>query len=375
VNIKLVVFLTLLLGSGLLVWQARDFDSMRKANLIEHVKIISSAVNVDRIATLHANETDLQNIDYLRLKEQLTDIADSMTDVRYVYLMARVNNQIVILVDTQPTELGTDGLAIPGEVYQEASLVLTGLLDKNETAVEGPETDKWGTFFSAMTSIVDKSNGKVVAMAGIDVDTKTWNIGLILNLLPWFVTIMFLILVEIVVDRNLKKNTRDAQKMAYLASVLESSDDAIYSIDFDKKILSWNLGAERLYGYTAQEVLGKDMTGLLLPEGGVSTLDEKLKLLATGKRMGHQDTVRKTKLGNLINVSLILSPVFDEFGRVTSVSAIARDITKQKQLDESLEKHNAELEKMNRLMIDREIAMMELKKKLKRYEIVEQFEF
>ena len=131
-NIKWIVFLTVLFGLGVLFKLNNVDDVGRRAGLLEHVRIVKSAINVDRITSLKANESDLSNPDYIRLKEQLTDIADSMDGARYVYLMSRVNNQTVILVDTQPTKMGTDCLAIPGEVYKEADDQLNSLLFNNK---------------------------------------------------------------------------------------------------------------------------------------------------------------------------------------------------------------------------------------------------
>jgi len=369
VSIKWILFFTLGIGGLLLYQQTIDYDLKMKLVLIERVKTISKAVNTDRFLNLKGDETDNTNMDYMRLKEQLTEICDVVDGARYVYIMAKKDNKTVLMVDTQPKKYGLGGLAQPGEVYEEFDPNIEDLLKNSGEKITGPYTDKWGTFVSGLSSITEKNSDKVVAMVGIDMEATKWQTGMWKNLGSRVVVLILIVIIEIVIFLSQRKNAKDATKLAYLASVLESSDDAIYSIDFDKKILSWNLGAEKLYGYTQDEVLGKDMTGILLPEGGVNSLNENLRILATGKRLGHQEAIRKTKSGKLITVSLILSPVYDDFGKVNSVSVIARDITKQKIEGIELEKHSKELEKMNKLMIDRELVMMELKKKIKQYEI------
>lgn len=368
VNIKWIVLLTVLLGGFLLVKQVNDYNLSENNNLLEHVRIVSGAMNVDRIQNLYADERDYQNPDYLKLKDQLTNISNSIDGIRYVYLMAKKGDKTVLLVDTQPDSYGLEGLAEPGEVYEEMDNDVEQTLKNKSERVTKPYTDKWGTFISGLSSITEKDSSKVVALVGMDTEVTKRRTRMWQSLMPRTLIIILIVIIELVVFSSQKKNAKNYVNLAYLASVLESSEDAIYSIDFDKKILSWNLGAEKLYGYTQDEVLGRDMTGILLPDGEVSNLDQNLVLIAKGRRLGNQTLVRKTRLGKLIDVSIILSPIFDNQDRITSVSVIARDITKQKQIDDNLEKHNLELEKMNRLMIDRELVMMELKKKIKQYE-------
>lgn len=112
----------------------------------------------------------------------------------------------------------------------------------------------------------------------------------------------------------------------YLAAIVESSHDAILSKDLDGTIISWNRGAERLFGYTAQEVIGKSVT-LLFP---ADKLDEESAILArlrNGEQIEHYETVRRRKDGSLVDISLTVSPIRDSSGRVIGASKIARDVT------------------------------------------------
>jgi len=120
------------------------------------------------------------------------------------------------------------------------------------------------------------------------------------------------------------------EKSAMLAAIIASSDDAIISKNFDSIVTSWNDSAERLFGYTAQEMIGESIVKLIPPD----RLDEEpqiLTLLRQGKRMDHFETIRMAKSGYLLNVSLTISPVKDAQGNIIGVSKIARDITERKQ--------------------------------------------
>ena len=119
------------------------------------------------------------------------------------------------------------------------------------------------------------------------------------------------------------------------AAVIESSDDAIASGTLDGTIVSWNTGAERTYGYTEAEAVGKPINMLVPPE----LPDEEnkiLEMLRAGGRIQHFETVRVTKTGKRINVSLTISPIKDSSGRTVGCSGIARDISERKLAEEAL---------------------------------------
>ena len=122
---------------------------------------------------------------------------------------------------------------------------------------------------------------------------------------------------------------------ARLAAIVESSDDAIIAIDLDGVIASWNQGAERLYGYTAQEAIGQPVTTLIPPErsGEEESILERLR---RGERIEHFETVRRRKDGSAVDISLTMSPIKNARGEVIGASKIARDITERKRAEEAI---------------------------------------
>jgi PAS domain S-box-containing protein len=120
-----------------------------------------------------------------------------------------------------------------------------------------------------------------------------------------------------------------ARQSALLASIVEFGDDAIVSKNLDGIITSWNNGAERIFGYLAEEVIGKPITILIPPERHHEE-DVILERIRRGDRVDHYETIRRHKDGNLIDVSLTISPVRDANGTVVGASKIARDITERK---------------------------------------------
>jgi PAS domain S-box-containing protein len=118
-----------------------------------------------------------------------------------------------------------------------------------------------------------------------------------------------------------------------LSAIVESSDDAIVSKDLDGVIVTWNKGAERLFGYLAEEVIGKPIT-ILIPADRQQEEHEILERIRRGERVDHFETERRRKDGSVVHISLSVSPVSDEFGEIVGASKIARDITDQKRREE-----------------------------------------
>jgi len=132
-----------------------------------------------------------------------------------------------------------------------------------------------------------------------------------------------------------------------LAAIVDSSDDAIISKILDGTIFAWNRGAEKLFGYSAAEMVGKPMLVLLPPE----RIDEESDILArirSGESVDHFETVRVRKDGTSIDVSVTISPIRDSKGVIVGASKIARDITQRKRAEEAL----AESERFARSTLD-----------------------
>ncbi|MGQ0640667.1 MAG: PAS domain-containing hybrid sensor histidine kinase/response regulator [Gemmatimonadaceae bacterium] len=137
-------------------------------------------------------------------------------------------------------------------------------------------------------------------------------------------------------SRERQYDQRDRlQAQALLAAVVESSDDAIISKRLDGTIISWNTGAERIFGYTRDEAIGRSIT-LLIPPDRLSDEQMILDRIGRGDRVTAYETVRRTKSGELINVSLTISPIRDGSNRIVGASKVARDITERARAEAAL---------------------------------------
>ncbi len=141
---------------------------------------------------------------------------------------------------------------------------------------------------------------------------------------------------------------RGEQASRLLAAVVESSHDAIVSKDLNGIITTWNTGAERLFGYAAEEAVGQNITLIIPPD----RRDEEraiIERLTRGERVDHFETVRMRKDGSLLDVALTISPMKDAGGRIVGASKLARDITERKRAEEALRQAQADLAYMSRV--------------------------
>jgi PAS domain S-box-containing protein len=132
-----------------------------------------------------------------------------------------------------------------------------------------------------------------------------------------------------------------------LAAIVESSDDAIVSKSLDGIIQTWNAAAERLFGFSAEEAVGRHIS-LIIPPERAAEEDRIIETLKAARRIDHFDTVRLRKDGQPVLVSLTISPVRDEAGRVVGASKIARDITERRRLEDNLRRLAADLSEADR---------------------------
>src|SRR2546425_11504540 len=141
---------------------------------------------------------------------------------------------------------------------------------------------------------------------------------------------------ESAVAKSQQPDVVDAASLrSHLAAIVESSDDAIIGETLDGIVTSCNQGAERIYGYTAAEMIGKSVD-LLVPPDREDEIPAILKRIRNGDRIEHYETKRRRRDGTVIDISLTVSPIKNERGRIIGASAIGRDVTLAKRAEEAL---------------------------------------
>jgi PAS domain S-box-containing protein len=161
-------------------------------------------------------------------------------------------------------------------------------------------------------------------------------------------------------DRADVSKRADAER--WLAAIVESSDDAIIGKTLDGIITSWNAGAQRIFGYSAEEVVGKPVT-ILIPPDRWHEEAQILKRLRNGERVDHFETTRIRKDGGRIAISLTISPIYDSTGAISGISKIARDVTEHRELlsrEESVRAEALAERKFRRLIEDAPDAILQV---------------
>jgi two-component system CheB/CheR fusion protein len=137
-----------------------------------------------------------------------------------------------------------------------------------------------------------------------------------------------------------KKSALRTPELSRLAGIVNTSRDAIYSINLQGNVVTWNKGSEKLFGYTAEEVIGKSLQTLTVPQGKYSEVKKVLSLIGKKRDIPSFETERKTKNGALIHVLFSVSYLTNDMGKVTGASVIARNVTEQRQAILELEQAN-----------------------------------
>ncbi len=150
------------------------------------------------------------------------------------------------------------------------------------------------------------------------------------------------------ISRDITQEKHSKVIQSRLAAIVESSDDAIIAKDLHGVITSWNTGAERIFGYRSQEILGNPIT-MIIPSDRYDEENRILERLCAGERLNHFETVRITKDGRRLDVSLTVSPIKDSQGTIIGISKIARDITELKQNQEQRLKLETQLQQVQKM--------------------------
>ena len=140
----------------------------------------------------------------------------------------------------------------------------------------------------------------------------------------------------VIVFRDITEQKQADRKIRQLAAIVQSSDDAIIGKDLEGIITSWNKGAENIYGYTEPEMIGRSIS-LLIPQERQDEMGQILQLIRAGEHMEHYETVRLNKDGQMLHMSITVSPIYDIDGRVVAASTIAHDMTGRKHAKQRLE--------------------------------------
>ncbi|MBP7562906.1 MAG: PAS domain S-box protein [Candidatus Cloacimonetes bacterium] len=248
--------------------------------------MVSGAVNINRIKSLYGSESDLLSPDYLRLKEQLSLIRYSNKKIRFIYIMGRRNNgQVFFYADSEP--LGSKDESPAGQIYDEVTADELEVFDKTIPKSFGPFKNRWGTWVSAQVPIIDPKTQTLIAVLGIDYDSKNWYFEVFKQaVLPSglaLLAISFLVLLLILRQRNTEiryhQNALLESENRYHRLFADSPD--AYLVIKNGIITDCNRATELMLNGSRSQIIGlspDQLSPKFQPDGILSSIAAKEKM-------------------------------------------------------------------------------------------------
>jgi PAS domain S-box-containing protein len=361
------VIIILVGGIALTIWTAQKEDSRLREDLLVKNRLVKEAFSTNQIEVLTGSEADLSSPNYIAVKEALIRIRSADPQIRFVYFMGqRPDGKIVFLVDSEPHE--SADYSPPGQEYPEASETLLNVFVAKEEITEGPSSDRWGTWVSGLNPIIDPATGDGIAVLGMDVDARDWNMLIFFTSLPIITGTLILLFIVMVFSNMQQRNEREKQILEESESILRESEhrlndiinflpDATFVIDIEGRVITWNKAMEEMTGVKAGDILGKSNYEYALPFYGtrrpilinlVLEPDSEIERKYTGG-VHKQGTmlITETELrlpdGTLIFLAARALPISEEDGTVIGAIESIRDITERRITEMALENYSHEL--------------------------------
>jgi PAS domain S-box-containing protein len=334
-TVSLVLILSLgWLGAG---WIGRTADQEMRRALSMRVVTAAAAVDPSHVAALAGTPADVDLADYRRLREQLIMVRAANPDCRNVYLMARRGDVVVFLIDPISPFQAED--TVPGEPYDDASPELLASFDTGQAFTEGPLPDEWGIWVSGLAPIRSLSDGRVLAVLGIDIDAADWENAIRAQRLR-VILIVFLVCVVVLGQalserRSHEAAARLAESEARYRSVVEGSPSSVALLNAQGRFLALNAQGQRNLGYPERDLLGSPLVGLW-PAEVRPRLADAIAAAARGESLSCEAPyLAPDGRGSVWRVSF--SPAAGDASDARNVVAIAVDITDAELAREELE--------------------------------------
>ncbi|OPY84661.1 MAG: Blue-light-activated protein [Syntrophus sp. PtaU1.Bin208] len=336
----LLVLAALTVIAGFTWLAALRADRELRNDLLPQVRMIAASVNTQRVASLSGANADLASSDYQRIKEQLTHIRLSNPKCRFLYLMSRRSNGTIILhVDSEP--VSSKDYSPPGQVYSEAPEELHAVFATGEAAVQGPYSDRWGTWVSAFVPLPASGTGGVQTVFGMDIAAADWMWNTALRaILPAALAALVVLLALLTASLyRSRRDLRDRQEAlrqteATLRSIFKATPIGLSTVK-DHVIQSVNKAWCDSFGYSESEIIGQDTRIIFENKAEYERVGQELYSKLPERGIASVQTRHRRKDGVLRDVILTAAPLSLDAPSLEAVVAV-QDITERKRLEERL---------------------------------------
>ncbi|MCK9627438.1 MAG: PAS domain S-box protein [Bacteroidales bacterium] len=359
---EFLILAAIIIGGFLYVYNTWNRNkNNQRAEVLQVARTAKASLPLYLLDSLNATSDDTLNPSYKLLKERLISLVSANPEVSFAYLFSQKEGRIYFYADSELES--SEDYSPPGQEFSEAQQEDRQPFIDGMEKITDPLTDRWGTWVTVYIPVLDRS-GKVTSVFGMDFDAKTWNYFLLRDVFR-SVLLVFLIILAwffqyriVIKNRSLKKMfeatikaDKDLQvSEARIRSITDSANDAILMIDHHGNVSYWNPAAEKIFGYTKEEVFGKNLHNLIAPEKYRESYEKAFpEFLKSGKGSAIGKTLdleAVKKDGTVISVQLSLSSINID-GNWNAIG-IMRDTTEQKRIEEALIKAKQESEAANK---------------------------
>lgn len=345
----LMVSLAVVIASG---WALTQFvgnltDSQERKNLLIQANVAASGLNIGRMQRLIGCVGDMESPDYELIHQRLEMIKKMNPSCRFVYLLGWKDGLLIFLNDSEP--MSSRDFSPPGSVYDDAPAPVRDIFNKGNEIIQGPYTDRWGSWMSAFVPIADPVNGSIVAVLGLDVSSSMWLKRISANrLLPMFMTFVVAMLIVgfwmvRVKSTELELYTRASERR--LKAVFNSAHDALVIQDATGRVISFNDMMLDLFQVAVDRVMStnieKDLPG---PASHLEEMAEVWRKAFEGEDQIFEWKARRSD-GTTFDAEITLKKFRD--GDADLILTSIRDITERKKAEESLNRAKIEVEETN----------------------------
>jgi len=344
-------------------WDTSLKDTSEQAFLI--AKTSAYTLNGVMLDQLEAVPEDEGTEAYESIKERIQMLLTLDKNIRFVYLYTKKDNgKLYLMADSEPTT--SPDYSPPGQEYTEASEEYYQAFNTGKEILTPPNTDRWGTWITTLVPIQDFETKQVKAVLGIDYPASVWNESAMSHAIQSGVIVFLILLVVVVffVVANDAVNLRISNKR--FEDIVESSTDWIWEIDKDKKYTFVSGKVRKILGYNPEEILGKTPFDFMAKEDLKKNMEFFSKIFDERKEFHDWENWRVNKDGKKVFIKTNAVPRFDRRGEFIGYRGLNEDNTLRKKAEDALKDKVEQLEKINKLMVGRELKMIELKAKMKK---------
>ncbi len=353
---------TLLISFGVLIgglifayWTVQLTEHSLRDNLLTQARMVANTLGNQRIQKLSGTEADLNDPTYLRLKATLASARQANKKCRFIYLMGQKPNlEVFFYADSEA--IGSKDESPAGQIYTEISSGYLKTFEEQVSRVEGPVTDRWGSWVSALVPMHDAQTGDLVAVLGMDIDATSWKwMVMFAATLPMVLTFLLIAggIFWIANERYRVSSSRELiQREAQYRLLADNMVDNIWVFNLAKMQLSYiSPSVKDMFGYTPEESISLDLTEHISPEDldrVMTTISEELEKENTSEvdfdRSSNIEIRQLCKDGSTIWTDVKASFIRDEDGKPTDILGITRDISDRKEMEFEREKYLKELQ-------------------------------